>query len=148
MLRNAEIQSRSRGILTDIRFVLWCLTQTTLQLYRGALFYCCRKSDCPGKTTKLPQVTDNRYHIKCYRLHLTICGIRTHNVTGTECTCNCKSNSHTVYIGQEDLIYQNVTLQSTYSIELIFQINCHYRNAEINYTVSYRYYIQYRFFLL
>ena len=33
-----------------------------------------------------------------YRVHLVICGIRAHNVSGdnTDCICSCKSNCHMI----------------------------------------------------
>jgi len=71
----------------------WDLTplSTLFQLYRGGQFYWWSKPTCRKSLTTLS-------HNVVPRVHVAISGIWTHNVVviGTDCTCSCKSNYHTI----------------------------------------------------
>jgi hypothetical protein len=62
---------------------LWCLTSllTLFQLYRGVSFIGV-ETGVPGENHRpVSKVTDKLYHIMLYRVHLSMCGIRTHNIS-------------------------------------------------------------------
>ena len=65
----------SRIIFRGWGMAIWCLTplSTIFPLYRGGQFYWQRRK--PPTCYKL-------YHILLYRVHLTMSGIRTHNLSG------------------------------------------------------------------
>jgi hypothetical protein len=73
---------------------LWCIT--ILKLCRGGQFYWWRKPDDPDKTTDLPQVTDELFHIMLYSTPWAGVEPTASVVICTDCIGSCNSNNHTI----------------------------------------------------
>ena len=81
----------------------WCLTplSTIFQLYRDSQLYWWRKQEYPEKTTDLPQVTDQLYHIMLYRVHLAWCLFDCAMADGVKRHCQ-QYFSYIVSVGREN----------------------------------------------
>ena len=74
-----------------------CLAPLT-ELFQLLLLW--RKLEYTEKSTDLSQVTDKLYHILFYRVHLSMNGVQTHNLSCNDCTDSCKFNYHTTTMAQ------------------------------------------------
>ena len=116
---------------------------TIFQLYSGSQFYLWKKPKYPEKTRDLSKVTDKLDHIMLYRVHHVMNGFKLTSVVviGTDCTCSCKSNYHTITATTAPLhvsIYLTFTYAYImYSLTLIntkYQVNIlRYRSHVVKY---------------
>jgi hypothetical protein len=70
------------NIQEGVRIMVFNATFNSISAISSRSVLYCREQKYLDKTINLPQITDKRYHIMLYQVHLFMSGIRNDNVSG------------------------------------------------------------------